>query len=116
MYNHVFMVDVIFSRNSVYQTSYHVVWCPKCRKSILTGRVGEDCSRMIDDICDANNWPVITKEIQPDHIHLFVSIPPSISVANAVKILKGTIARKLFLLHLEGIEYLLSPSGLAPSM
>ena len=95
------MVDVIFSRNSVYQTAYHVVWCPKYRKSILTGRVGEDCSRMIDDICDANNWPVITKEIQPDHIHLFVSIPPSISVANAVKILKGTIARKLFLLHPE---------------
>ncbi len=98
MYNHMFMVDIIFSRNSVHQMAYHVVWCPKYRKPILTGRVGEDCSRMIGEICCAKNWPVISKEIQPDHIHLFVSIPPSISVANAIKILKGTTARKLFLL------------------
>lgn len=83
----------------MYQTAYHVVWCPKYRKQILSGCIAEDCSRMIDEICDANGWPVITKEIQPDQVHLFLSIPPSISVANAVKILKGTIARRLFLLH-----------------
>jgi putative transposase len=52
---------------------------------------------MLDEICTENGWEMITKEIQPDHIHLFVSIPPAISVANAIKILKGTTARKLFL-------------------
>lgn len=36
-------------------------------------------------------------EIQPDHIHLFVSIPPAVAVSDAVKRLKGTSARKLFL-------------------
>ena len=100
------MVDVIFSRNSVYQTAYHVVWCPKYRKPI---------SRLIDEICDANSWPVITKEIQPDHIHLFVSIPPSISVANAVKILKGSTARKLFTLHPEIKKELWGGSLWSPS-
>jgi putative transposase len=39
---------------------------------------------------------VCRAEIQPDHIHLFVSIPPAMAVADAVKILKGTTARKLF--------------------
>lgn len=40
---------------------------------------------------------MITTEIQPDHLHLFLTVPPAIAVANAVKILKGTTARKLFL-------------------
>ncbi|CUB08173.1 Transposase IS200 like, partial [Tepidiphilus thermophilus] len=44
---------------------------------------------MLDAICMERGWPVISKEIQPDHIHLFVSIPPAIAVADAVKVLKG---------------------------
>lgn len=40
---------------------------------------------------------MITVEIQPDHIHLFLTIPPAIAVANAIKVLKGTTARELFL-------------------
>lgn len=52
---------------------------------------------MIDQICLQYEWPLITKEIQPDHIHLFLTIPPAISVASAIKILKGVTARKLFL-------------------
>ncbi len=39
---------------------------------------------------------MISKEIQPDHIHLFLTIPPAIAVADAVKILKGVTARRLF--------------------
>jgi putative transposase len=54
---------------------------------------------MLDAMCAERGWPVISKEIQPDHIHLFVSIPPAMAVADAVKILKGTTARKLFQRH-----------------
>lgn len=109
------MVDIIYSRNSVYQTAYHVVWCPKYRKAILTNKIAEDFSTIITQVCQQNNWPVITKEIQPDHIHLFLSIPPSIAVAEAVKILKGTSARKLFLMHPELKKVLWGGSLWAPS-
>ena len=51
---------------------------------------------MLDAICSERGWPVISREIQPDHIHLFVSIPPAIAVADAVKVLKGVTARRLF--------------------
>lgn len=51
---------------------------------------------MLDAICAERRWPVISKEIQPDHIHLFVSIPPAIAVADAVKVLKGVTASRLF--------------------
>jgi len=90
------MVDVVNNRNCVYQTAYHVVWCPKYRRDVLIGLVAEEMAVMLDAICMERGWPVISKEIQPDHVHLFVSIPPAIAVADAVKILKGTTARKLF--------------------
>lgn len=80
----------------MYQTAYHVVWCPKYRRSVLAGAVAEHLSGMLDSICQERGWPVITKEIQPDHIHLFLSVPLAIVVADAVKILKGVTARLLF--------------------
>lgn len=50
----------------------------------------------VRNICQERQWSVLSLEVQPDHIHLFVSIPPATSVADAIKILKGSTARKLF--------------------
>lgn len=94
---HAAMVEIVFGRNCVYQFAYHVVWCPKYRYKILIGPVVLAINDLIDQICLQYGWPIITKEIQPDHIHLFITIPPAISVASAIKILKGVTARKLFL-------------------
>ena len=90
------MLKIIYDRNCVYQTAYHVVWCPKYRKSILTASIADETKRLIESICLERDWQVLALEVQPDHIHLFVSIPPSIAVADAMKILKGSTARKLF--------------------
>jgi putative transposase len=90
------MVDVVTNRNCVYQTAYHVIWCPKYRDDVLSGAVVEETGTMLDAICAERGWPVISREIQPDHVHLFVSIPPAIAVADAVKVLKGVTARRLF--------------------
>ncbi len=90
------MLKIIYDRNCVYQTAYHVVWCPKYRKSILIGSIADETKGLVEGICLERNWPVLALEVQPDHIHLFVSIPPSTSVADATKILKGSTARKLF--------------------
>lgn len=80
----------------MYQTAYHVVWCPKYRRKVLIGRISEFLTAQLTEICELRQWPILALEVQPDHIHLFLSIPPSIAVADAVKILKGTTARKLF--------------------
>lgn len=90
------MVDVVSNRNCVYQTAYHVVWCPKDRCDVLTGKVANAVEQALDAICAEREWPVVSRAIQPDHIHLFLSIPPAVAVADAVKILKGTTARRLF--------------------
>lgn len=91
------MIKIIYNRNSVFQTAYHVIWCSKYRKQILVDQIAQRTIDLIGSICEENDWPVITVEIQPDHIHLFLTISPAIAVSTVVKILKGTIARKLFL-------------------
>lgn len=91
------MVNIIYKRNCVFQVAYHVIWCSKYRKQILVDRIARLTNDLIDKICKENDWLVLTTEIQPDHIHLFLTIPPAIAVATVVKILKGTTARKLFL-------------------
>jgi len=81
----------------------------------LTGVVADRITVLIEAICAENDWPVIAKEIQPDHIHLFLTIPPALAVATAIKILKGTTARKLFLEFPELKEKLLGGHLWAPS-
>lgn len=66
------------------------------RGDVLSGTVAEETGAMLDAICAEQGWPVISKAIQPDHIHLFVGIPPAMAVADAVKVLKGVTARRLF--------------------
>lgn len=95
------MVEIVFSRNCVYQTAYHVVWCPKYRRNILTGDVARTLDALLGEICSDRGFVVLSKEIQPDHVHLFLSFPPSHSIADVVRLLKGATARKLFVAHPE---------------
>ena len=109
------MVEVVFNRNCVYQTAYHVVWCPKYRRKVLIGRISKFLTAQLTEICELRQWPILALEVQPDHIHLFLSIPPSIAVADAVKILKGTTARKLFVEFPELKQSLLGEHLWSPS-
>lgn len=69
-------VEIVHNRNCLYQTAYHVVWCSKYRKPILVDEIASMMHALIDAICREKGWPVIAKEIQPDHVHLFLTIPP----------------------------------------
>ena len=90
------MVNVTTNSNCVDQTAYHVVWCPKERHDVWVSQVPAFLADTLNAICREHGWPAIAMAIQPDHIHLFLTIPPAIAVADAVKIPKGTSARQLF--------------------
>jgi putative transposase len=83
------------TRHSVYQTAYHIVWIPKYRRAILTGPVVERTRTVLEEVARRYDWPLPALEVQPDHLHLFLSIPPTVAVSKAVKLLKGISARKL---------------------
>lgn len=58
------MVEIVYNRNCVYQTAYHVIWCPKYRKRILKGEIAEALRLAITAICIEREWPILTLEIQ----------------------------------------------------
>lgn len=74
---------------------YHLIWCPRRRKPVLTGRIAQDCERIILDKCTEHVWNILELAIQPDHIHLFVRVWPTDSAADVVKECKGVTSRYL---------------------
>jgi len=80
----------------VYKCEYHIVFVPKYRFRILTGAIKSFVEQNIQLICSWKDVLIEEMNVQPDHIHLVVSIPPKISVSDFMGILKGKTAIKLF--------------------
>lgn len=68
---------------------YHLIWCPRRRKPVLTDTIAERCKQLIEEKCDEKGWTILTLAIQPDHIHLFVHVWPSDSASEVMKEVKG---------------------------
>ena len=79
----------------VYECKYHICWVPKYRYPILTGQVALRVRELVRQIALANEVEIITGSISSDHIHIYVSIPPSLSVSKFVQFVKGASSRKI---------------------
>ena len=82
-------LDYQRDEHRVHLIVYHLIWCPKRRKPLLTGAIQERCQTLIEGKCKEKGWTILTLAIMPDHIHLFVRVWPSDSAAQVVKELKG---------------------------
>ena len=80
----------------IYKCDYHIVWVPKYRLRILQGEIKDLVNDDIRALCAWKNCEVIELNVQPDHVHLLVSVPPKISISYLMGVLKGKIAIKLF--------------------
>jgi len=80
----------------VYKCDYHIVWVPKYRFRILKGLIKEELEKDIRMLCEWKKSEVLELNIQEDHIHLVVSIPPKVSISEMMGMLKGKTAIKLF--------------------
>lgn len=79
-----------------YNVNYHMVWIPKYRKKVLVGRNRKQIlEEIIRGNCADNDWGVLAYEAQPDHIHLFVSVPPSTPASKVANQLKGVTSIQL---------------------
>lgn len=81
--------------HTVYDIKYHIVWITKYRKKVLLGIVAERCRELIRQVCKENEVEIIKGHVSQDHIHLFVSVGPDMSVSKIVQLIKGRSSRKL---------------------
>ena len=80
----------------VYKCEYHIVWVPKYRLRILKGSIKDLVCDDIKMLCEWKGCEVQELNVQEDHVHLVVSVPPRLSISKLMGTLKGKIAIKLF--------------------
>ena len=83
------------SSGSVYNLGYHMVWCPKYMRKILTDGIDEELKRLIIEKCEEREWELVSVEVMPDNVHIFVKCRPTDSAAYVAAQIKGYTAHGL---------------------
>ena len=81
--------------NVVYSCKYHVVWCPKYRRKVLTNGIDIRLKELLLSYAANLNVDILEMEIMPDHVHLLVEVDPQYGIHKAVKALKGYTSKVL---------------------
>ena len=81
--------------NIVFSCKFHVVWCPKYRRSVLIDGADEALKRVVARVCLARDVELIELEVMPDHVHLHVDVDPQYGIHRLVKEIKGSSSREL---------------------
>lgn len=79
----------------VWDIGYHVVWCPKYRRPVLVGEIGDRCAELIRTKAAERGWTITALEVMPDHVHLFVRTTRKDSPSFVANQFKGFTSRTL---------------------
>ena len=83
------------NRHVVYSSKYHVVWCPKYRRKILSDDIAVRLETILRETCAELEAEILALEIMPDYLHLLVEVDPQFGIHRLVKRLKGRSSRYL---------------------
>jgi putative transposase len=83
------------SNKAVYNVNYHLIWCPKYRRKVLTGSVEKRLKQLLHEKALDIGVTIDTLEVMPDRVHLFVKASPVDSPHYIVQQLKGFTSRRL---------------------
>lgn len=80
----------------IYYHVYHILWTPKYRYKVLKGPLKDFVEKELRQLCERKRLEIMELNIQPDHTHIVLSIPPKLSISKVMGILKGRLAIKIF--------------------
>ena len=82
-------------KHTVYYHRFHIVWITKYRYQVLRGALRERVRGIIRQVCEELGVTIVKGVLSSDHVHMFVSIPPKLSVSEVVRRVKGRSSRKI---------------------
>lgn len=91
--------EIKHTAHSSYRCEYHIVFAPKFRRKAIYGELKKDIGIILRKLCNEMKVEIIEAEACPDHIHMLVSIPPYMNVAQFVGTLKSKSALMIFDRH-----------------
>ena len=77
---------------TIWHCQYHILWTPKYRHRIVTAQLGLDVDSCVRAFSDQLKCEIIELNVQIDHVHLLVMVPPKISISDYVGTVKGRTA------------------------
>ena len=91
--------EINSSAHSKYRCQYHLVFAPKYRRKEVYGKIRQHIGEILRKLCNQKGVEIIETEACPNHIHMLVSIPPYISIAQFMGYLKGKSSLMIFDRH-----------------
>ncbi len=89
--------DLVSYSSSLGRAEYHISFIPKYRHKIFSyGRIKAVCELTFHSISKQHNFTIQELGFDIDHLHMIVSLPPHMSIARCIQLLKGISSRKLF--------------------
>ena len=88
--------EIKHTAHSSYRCEYHIVFAPKFRRKAIYGELKKDIGIILRKLCNEMKVEIIEAEACPDHIHMLVSIPPYMNVAQFIGTLKSKSALMIF--------------------
>ena len=82
--------------HSVHTLTYHIVWCVKYRRSVLTNEIGDRIKALLQELAEKQDCTLIAVETDVDHVHMLVRLKPTHQISKLVNSFKGVTARRIF--------------------
>ena len=83
--------------HTIYECKYHIVFCPKYRYRIFEGQIGEYAKQQVYSLTRQKDLVEVEEiNVQPDHVHAILSVPPKYSISDIMGFIKGKISLGLF--------------------
>lgn len=76
-------------RHLVYSCQYHVIFCPKYRRCVLTPPYDRLLKEIFTQTAKDNGFSILQMEIMPDHVHLLIDCDPRFGINKCIRLLKG---------------------------
>ena len=92
-------MDMNSLSHTKWECKYHIVFAPKFRRKVAYGQLRQDIANILSMLCKRKHVEIIEAEICPDHVHMLVRIPPSMSISSFVGYLKGKSTLMIFERH-----------------
>lgn len=83
------------TETTVYCCRYHVIFCPKYRRSVLREPIAERFKKVVYSLEEANNFKVLEMEVMRDHVHLLLDVDPTVGINIIVSRIKGRTSNVL---------------------
>ncbi len=83
------MKDINNLSHNKWNCKYHIVFAPKFRRKVFYEEKRLETGRILGELCKWKDVNIITAEVCPDHVHMFVEIPPKLSFSSFMGYLKG---------------------------